>query len=103
MLARHALAHDGEIAAEVIAGHAAHNDAGIVPAVVFTDPEIATAGTAEHEAKEEGYDGGRQDARLLLWAERLPDGRHRWLLQGHPRRRGRPCSASPSADHTPPT
>ena len=55
MLARKA-SHDGEIAAEVIAGHAAHNDAKTVPAVVFTDPEIATAGLMEHEAKEEGYD-----------------------------------------------
>ena len=52
----HKASHDGEIAAEVIAGHAAHNDAKTVPAVVFTDPEIATAGMMEHEAKEEGYD-----------------------------------------------
>ena len=35
--------------------HNAHNDAKTVPAVVFTDPEIATAGMMEHEAKAEGY------------------------------------------------
>ena len=52
----HKATHDGEIVAEVIAGHNAHNDAKTVPAVVFTDPEIATAGLMEHEAKAEGYE-----------------------------------------------
>ncbi len=51
----HKASHEGEIAAEVIAGHNAHNDAKTVPAVVFTDPEIATAGLMEHEAKEAGF------------------------------------------------
>ena len=52
----HKASHEGEIAAEVIAGHTAFNDARTVPAVVFTDPEIATAGLMEHEAKEAGHD-----------------------------------------------
>ena len=56
LMLAHKASHDGEIAAEVIAGHGAHNDAKTVPAVVFTDPEIATAGMMEHEAKAEGYD-----------------------------------------------
>ncbi|MGB0638599.1 MAG: dihydrolipoyl dehydrogenase [Myxococcota bacterium] len=56
MMLAHKASHDGEIAAEVIAGHNAHNDAKTVPAVVFTDPEIATAGMMEHEAKAEGYE-----------------------------------------------
>jgi len=56
LMLAHKASHDGEIAAEVIAGHNAHNDAKTVPAVVFTDPEIATAGMMEHEAKEEGYE-----------------------------------------------
>jgi len=51
----HKATHEGEICAEVIAGHAAFNDARTVPAVVFTDPEIATAGLMEHEAKAQGY------------------------------------------------
>jgi dihydrolipoamide dehydrogenase len=55
LMLAHKASHDGEIAAEVIAGHNAHNDAKTVPAVVFTDPEIATAGMMEHEAKAEGY------------------------------------------------
>lgn len=52
----HKATHEGEICAEVIGGHAAFNDARTVPAVVFTDPEIATAGLMEHEAKAEGYE-----------------------------------------------
>lgn len=52
----HKATHEGEIVAEVIAGHKTFNDARTVPAVVFTDPEIATAGLQEHEAKEAGYD-----------------------------------------------
>jgi len=51
----HKASHEGEIAAEVIAGHNAHNDAKTVPAVVFTDPEVATAGLQEHEAVAQGY------------------------------------------------
>jgi dihydrolipoamide dehydrogenase len=51
----HKASHEGEICAEVIAGHAAFNDARTVPAVVFTDPEIAVAGLMENEAKEQGY------------------------------------------------
>lgn len=56
LMLAHKASHDGEVAAEVIAGHNAHNDAKTVPAVVFTDPEIATAGMMEHEAKEQGFD-----------------------------------------------
>ena len=55
-LLAHKATHEGEIAAEVIAGHASFNDARTVPAVVFTDPEIATAGLQEHEAKAQGYE-----------------------------------------------
>jgi dihydrolipoamide dehydrogenase len=52
----HKATHEGEVVAEVIAGHNAFNDARTVPAVVFTDPEIATAGLQEHEAKAAGYE-----------------------------------------------
>lgn len=55
MMLAHKASHEGEIAAEVIAGHRAFNDARTVPAIVFTDPEIATAGLQEHEAKAQGY------------------------------------------------
>ena len=56
MMLAHKASHEGEVVAEVIAGHSAHNDAKTVPAVVFTDPEIATAGLMEHEAKAAGFD-----------------------------------------------
>ncbi len=56
LMLAHKATHDGEVCAEVIAGHAVYNDAKTVPAVVFTDPEVATAGLMEHEAKAKGFE-----------------------------------------------
>jgi dihydrolipoamide dehydrogenase len=42
------------VAAEVIAGHKSAFDNRAIPAVVFTDPEIAWAGLTEREAEEQG-------------------------------------------------
>jgi len=53
MLAHHA-SYEGELIAEVIAGHHRVYDARQVPAVVFTTPEIATVGMSEEEAKARG-------------------------------------------------
>lgn len=50
----HKATHEGEIVAEVIAGHNVKCDYRTVPAVVFTDPEIATAGLDEQAARERG-------------------------------------------------
>ena len=50
----HKASHEGEVVAEVIAGHNVHYDAKTVPAVVFTDPEIATAGLDESQARARG-------------------------------------------------
>jgi dihydrolipoamide dehydrogenase len=47
---------EGEVAAEVIAGLPAAYDVTGVPSVVFTDPEIATVGLSEAEAKGAGRD-----------------------------------------------
>lgn len=44
---------EGEIAAEVIAGHKSARDWRAMPAAIFTDPEIATAGLTETEAKKQ--------------------------------------------------
>ena len=55
LMLAHKATHEGEVVAEVIAGKRAFNDAKTVPAVVFTDPEIATAGLQEHEARAKGY------------------------------------------------
>ncbi len=49
----HRAAHQGKIAAEVLAGEASAFDSQ-VPAVVFTDPEVAWCGLTEAAAKEEG-------------------------------------------------
>jgi dihydrolipoamide dehydrogenase len=40
--------------AEVIAGHKAAKDWVAIPAAIFTDPEIATVGMSEQQAKENG-------------------------------------------------
>jgi dihydrolipoamide dehydrogenase len=50
----HKASHEGRIAAEVIAGHKVVYEPRAIPAVVFTDPEIAWAGITENEAKEKG-------------------------------------------------
>jgi dihydrolipoamide dehydrogenase len=50
----HKATHEGEVVAEVIAGHNVHFDAKTVPAVVFTDPEIAIAGLDEPTARKQG-------------------------------------------------
>ena len=47
----HKAAYEGHISAEVIAELPAKNDAKCIPAVIFTDPEIAWAGLTETEAK----------------------------------------------------
>lgn len=47
----HKAAHEGKVAVEVIAGHAATFAPRAIPAVVFTDPEVAWAGLTETEAK----------------------------------------------------
>ncbi|MET0340565.1 MAG: dihydrolipoyl dehydrogenase [Polyangiales bacterium] len=50
----HKATKEGEIAAEVIAGHKAARDWRAMPAAIFTDPEIATAGLREKEARAQG-------------------------------------------------
>ncbi len=50
----HKATHEGRIAAEVIAGANAAFEPRAVPAVVFTDPEIAWCGLTETEAQKAG-------------------------------------------------
>ncbi|MCP4868796.1 MAG: dihydrolipoyl dehydrogenase [Proteobacteria bacterium] len=52
----HRATKQGEVAAEVISGKNVAADYKTVPAVVFTDPEIATAGLSEAEAREQGFE-----------------------------------------------
>lgn len=50
----HKATHEGRLAIEVLAGHDVHFDKRAIPAVVFTDPEIAWAGVTEEQAKRDG-------------------------------------------------
>jgi dihydrolipoamide dehydrogenase len=50
----HKAVHEAHVAAEAIAGMKSHFDARVVPAVAYTDPEIAWVGLTEDEAKTAG-------------------------------------------------
>jgi dihydrolipoamide dehydrogenase len=47
----HKASHEGRVAVEAIAGHKAAFEPRAIPAVVYTDPEIAWCGLTESEAK----------------------------------------------------
>jgi dihydrolipoamide dehydrogenase len=49
-LLAHKASYEGKVAAEVIAGKNSANDAKAIPAVIYTEPEIATCGLSETEA-----------------------------------------------------
>jgi dihydrolipoamide dehydrogenase len=50
----HKASHEARVAVEAIAGHKAVFEPLAIPAVVFTDPEVAWAGLTETEADEKG-------------------------------------------------
>ncbi len=50
----HKASHEAEVVAEVIAGKPAEMDVRCIPAVIFSDPEVATAGLSADEAKQRG-------------------------------------------------
>ena len=52
----HKASKEGEIAAEVIAGHRSARDWVAMPGAIFTDPEVATAGLSEEQARAKGLD-----------------------------------------------
>ena len=56
MLLAHKAMKEGEIAAEVIAGLDRKMDYRVVPWAIFSDPEIASVGLTEEEAKEKGIE-----------------------------------------------
>ena len=55
MLAHKAM-KEGEVVAEVIAGRKAAKDWIAIPAAIFTDPEIATVGLSEEQARQDGVE-----------------------------------------------
>jgi dihydrolipoamide dehydrogenase len=52
----HKASKEGEVVAEVIAGHKTAKDWVAIPTAIFTEPEIATVGLGEQQAKEKGID-----------------------------------------------
>ena len=51
----HTAYHQGIVAAENIAGLEAHFNGSAVPSCLYTDPELASVGLSEEEAKEKGF------------------------------------------------
>jgi dihydrolipoamide dehydrogenase len=80
----HKATHQGRVAAEVIAGKPSTFDKAAIPAVVFTDPEIAWAGLTEEEAKQSGR---KVDVGVYPWAASgraqalgITNGLTKWLI-----------------------
>ena len=55
-LLAHKASKQGTVAAEVIAGEASAADFKAIPGAIWTDPEIATVGLTETEAKNQGFE-----------------------------------------------
>ncbi len=69
----HKASHQGKVAIEALHGEPAAFQPACIPAIVFTDPEIAWAGLTEEEAKSQAFPSkfpstpGRPAARPKLW------------------------------------
>ena len=61
----HKATHEAKVAVEVILGRPVEFDKMAIPAVVFTDPEVAWAGLTEEQAKREGVS---YEIALYPWA-----------------------------------
>jgi dihydrolipoamide dehydrogenase len=57
-LLAHKASHEGKVAAEVIAGHNVAFDTDLIPAVAYTDPEVAWVGLTEQAALARSIDTG---------------------------------------------
>ena len=55
----HKAVHEAHVAAEAAAGQKRHFDARVIPAVAYTDPEVAWVGITEDEAKAKGISLGK--------------------------------------------
>lgn len=80
----HKATHEGRTAIEILLGHEERFHRRAIPAVVFTDPEIAWAGLTEEEAKQAGI---RYEACSYPWAASgraqalgRTDGLTKWLV-----------------------
>ena len=80
----HKASHQAKVAIEVILGRNVNFDKQAIPAVVFTDPEIAWAGLTEDRAKKDGI---TVDVEIYPWAASgraqalgCTDGFTKWLV-----------------------
>jgi dihydrolipoamide dehydrogenase len=80
----HKASHEGKVAVEVIRGKPVSFDALAIPAVVFTDPEIAWAGLTQEQAEREGR---KVEVAKYPWAASgravalgVTDGFTKWLI-----------------------
>jgi dihydrolipoamide dehydrogenase len=66
----HTAKAEGEVAAEIICGHAASMSYKAIPSCIYTEPEVASVGLTEAQAKEQGFEvkTGRFDFRTLAKA-----------------------------------
>jgi dihydrolipoamide dehydrogenase len=55
----HKATHEGKVAAEAAAGKNTYFDAKVIPAVAYTDPEVAWVGLTENQAKAAGIKYGK--------------------------------------------
>jgi dihydrolipoamide dehydrogenase len=80
----HKASHEGKVAAEVLAGRPAAFEPQAIPAVVFTDPEIAWAGLTLTEAERAGRDVATAvypwQASGRAIANGRTDGMTRWVI-----------------------
>jgi dihydrolipoamide dehydrogenase len=61
----HKASHEGRVAAEAASGRKSSFDAKVIPAVAYTDPEVAWVGVTETEAKAKGIAYGKA---VFPWA-----------------------------------
>lgn len=69
----HTATAEGIVAAENIAGHHAKMSYKAIPSCIYTEPEVASVGLTEEEAKKQGYEVkiGRFDFRTLAKAQAI--------------------------------
>ena len=98
----HKASHEARVAVEAIAGHKAVFEPAAIPAVVFTDPEIAWAGLTEAEAEKQGR---KVEVAKFPWPRIGPRDRHRSRRRhdqaDHRSRRPSASSASASRAQAP--
>ena len=100
----HKAAHEGKVAAEVIAGHNVVFEPRAIPSVAYTDPEVAWTGLTETEAVESDTDYEKSifpwqaSGRALGLAR--PEGQTKLLIDPESRRVDRAWAPSASTRAT---